>query len=59
MAALLLSTKAVLIKGDDLDQNEVELYSEVMATGEKVEKELAPKLIIKPIEKQNVEIEEQ
>ena len=39
MALLLYSTKAVLMHGDDLDTNEVALYSDVVALGEQKEVE--------------------
>ena len=37
MALLLYSTKAVHIQGDDLDTNEIALFSDVIATGEQKE----------------------
>ena len=39
MALLSYCTRAVLIQGDDLDTNEVALYSDVVATGEQKEVE--------------------
>ena len=45
MALLSYCTRAVLIQGDDLDTNEVALYSDVVATGEQKEVEKQSKVI--------------
>ena len=44
MALLSYCTRAVLIQGDDLDTNEVALYSDVVATGDQKEVEKQSKV---------------